>query len=199
MKHRKTVVLDLDDVVFDLKEHSKEIAKRHFNVSLTDGDFINYNQLLNCHVNLDDIFDIMRREESWSTTGMTLDFARHKCFINSLRLKGIRIVFSTARGCWGDINRVTDLTEAQLKRNNIYYDRVVISDKGAKLKGINNVVALVDDLPDNLEPYIHTDIRLYILKKPWNYRTIGFHPVINHIHSIDAFFHNELNRTAEET
>jgi 5'(3')-deoxyribonucleotidase len=167
---KPTIVFDIDDVILDMLGAIKAPLP-----ALEDGCFVNYNEIRvnNRSIQSSTILREMRIKDAWKTLLTTDSFEFSKNFIQNL-FKKYRIIFSTNRQMWGKEEYVKNVTLENLNMHfqhlyiRIRKNQIRLNLSGEKLKGINNVIALVDDRVENLLPYIDTKIKLFLVTKPWN-------------------------------
>lgn len=162
---RKTIVFDLDDVIFNMKDYLKSFMVGYYNLIVEESDLSDYGTIK--RINMTDIIKSMKKQDGMFNFHIREDALEFNNYMWELYDR-YWIIISTARSCWGDKNLVETNTRIQLCNNNIPHHDVIISDFGKKLKGIKNVFMFIDDNPTNLLPYKNSVNNLILFDQPWN-------------------------------
>jgi 5'(3')-deoxyribonucleotidase len=174
-----TIVLDLDDVLANLRESLYQILTSATGVDLhwqhwTHYDLRQHYRLVENH--LDKILiDAQVLEQCQPEPGAGK-------ITHALRRLGFEVAIVTARG-WHP--QATAITRTWLQSQNISYDHLhVVPLGGNKLEvftQLQDVVMAVDDHPDNITRYHAKGILSLLMDRPWNKHFSG-----ERIFSLDA-------------
>ena len=152
-----------------MKSVLQKVAKKYFNADLQDCHLSDYHRIDGLDIDLSEVLMKTKLMYEWMLAPLLWESTRLNLYLYGLQNKGYDIVFSTARGIWGQKSEVEALTKLQLSKHGITnYNKLIIADVGTKLYGLENVALFVDDHYNNLEPYKNTLTKLLLVDKPWN-------------------------------
>lgn len=166
-----TIILDLDDVLANLRESLHRILHRETGINLHWQHWQHYD--LRRHYRLDnpELDELLVREQLLEHCEPELD-APH--VTQQLAALGLRLIIVTARG-WHP--RAAQITRAWLDRHGIAYDDLRVVPLGAnKLDAIQDCTDIrlaVDDHPRNVDHFRQQGIPALIMDRPWNTNTPG--------------------------
>lgn len=175
---RSSIVLDLDDVLANLRQTLYQVLSRSTGIDRHWHDWPNYD--LCAHFTLDKsalvtlLVDEQVLELCEPESGAAAATA-------SLAELGYELAIITARAWHPQAEAVT---HHWLRTHGIHYDRLSVVPLGSnKLHALppTEVVMAVDDHPDNIQRYQQVGIPTLMMHRPWNVNHSG-----ERIHDLDA-------------
>ncbi len=162
---RPAIVLDLDDVLANLRQTLYRVLSRNTGIDRHWQDWPNYD--LCAHFTLDKsaLVTMLVDEQVLETCEPEPDAAAATACLSEL---GYELAIITARAWHPQANAVT---QHWLRAHGIHYDSLqVIPLGGNKLEVLPNteVVMAVDDHPDNIQRYQEVGIPALMMHRPWN-------------------------------
>lgn len=179
-----TVVLDLDDVLANLRQSLYEALHRVSGVDRHWSDWTHYD--LRRHFppvahELDRVLIEQRALESCAPEPGAAELTR------TLRARGVAVAIVTARG-WHPQAR--ELTRQWLHDHGIAFDRLdVVALGGNKVEitsRMEQVALAVDDHPAHVDRYRQSGLPVLMMDRPWN-REHPHRPRIHHVSEILAY------------
>lgn len=161
-----TIILDLDDVLANLRESLQRILQEQTGIDLHWSDWQHYD--LRRHYLLESpvLDELLMREQVLEICEPEAGAAEATAGLAEL---GLRVVIVTARG-WHP--RAEPISRAWLERHGVVYDDLrVVPLGGNKLHAIGDcrdIRLAVDDHPSHVERYRREGIPALIMDRPWN-------------------------------
>ena len=161
-----TIILDLDDVLANLRETLYQILHRTTRIDKHWRDWAHYD--LREHFQVDNAFldSIFKREQALESCQPEPGAAEMTQALSEL---GFELVIITARG-WHP--SASELTRDWLQRHGIQHDRLHVTQLGGNklevLSDTDTIALAVDDHPNNLRRYRHAGIPALMPSMPWN-------------------------------
>lgn len=175
-----TIILDLDDVLANLRESLYQALQRATGVDTHWRDWKHYDLTQYYAIEADALHDIIRQERALESCQPEPDAA---ATTEKLAEMGFEIAIITARG-WH--SGALELTREWLEQHRIHHDHLTIVPLGGNkleaLKPFPNIAFAVDDHPNNVKRYESIDISTLMMDMPWN----AEHQSKKRIYSLEA-------------
>ena len=161
-----TIILDLDDVLANLRESLYQVMRRATQIDKHWRDWAHYD--LRQHFQVDNAFldDVLMREQALESCQPEPGAADMTQALSAL---GFELIIVTARG-WHPQAR--ELTQNWLDRHGMQHNSLHVTQLGGnKLEGLRDldtILLAVDDHPNNLRRYRQAGIATLMPAMPWN-------------------------------
>ena len=166
-----TIVLDLDDVLANLRESLYQVMFRATGIDNHWRNWRHYDLTRHFATDYDAVHDILREQCALERCQPEPDAVATTQALHAL---GYSVTIVTARGWHAQAH---ELTQTWLDQHRFHYDDLAVVPLGGNkmlaLQDQSGVVLAVDDHPSNIKRYEAAGIPTLMVDRPWNIHHAG--------------------------